>query len=235
MNQRFSREYFTFQGLKYFQSDSVSLGKKPEIIFTSGIHGDEQSVIPKLFLLWQKYQEELPPSLFIPVLSQFACAAGTRENLEGEDFNRIFNRSPLPREASRARRIMELVSGARLLVSVHQDSSLSRKNYIYSEGKQIARKALNRWRRGVFTAGGTTLSNLDDREDPSLGMLARDGYIFHGNSKRTPEMFESMAVNHEFVEQAITIEVPTKATDKAQTDYLESMMSMILLCDIGDI
>ncbi len=221
--------YHELDGLKYFSNQPDPHLVKPEIIVVSGIHGDETPVVIELYLLLLQIWHELPPTVFVPIVSTLAAQAGTRLNPSGEDLNRIMDQSPLSFEAYRAQRFMRLFGPARLLLSVHQDSDLAKHLYLYTEGMEIPLLLLNRWRRELFTGGYLTLSNLDDPNDKVLGMLARDGYIHHRDSHKTPQMFESWAVNSGLVDQAITAEIPLKTTARHRHNMMKATLHAFLL------
>jgi len=217
------QKYHTFDGLPYISNREVTPGFRPELMFVSGIHGDELDIVTALFLALSEKQNELPPFIYFPILSQLASRAGTRRSPDGEDLNRLFDRSPLPREASRAQALMRLFGPVRQLFSLHQDNDLSNHAYFYAEGKPIDLRYLNAWRKKLFLNNYRGLSGLDDPNDPALALLAHEGYIYHPNSIQTPQMFESWAVNSGLAEQAITYEVPTKSNRKEKRDFVEAM------------
>ena len=97
----------------------------------TGMHGDEQGVIPSVKDVLDSHLPQLKSLLYIPEVSPSAVKLGTRTNAQGNDINRSFIEGTLDEEA---RLIMEIVRSYEpaLCVSMHEDSE---RLYIYDAGE----------------------------------------------------------------------------------------------------
>jgi len=81
-------------------------GKNPNLLISSGMHGDEYQVIDLVFKYLRKNYRELPDFLYIPHLSPSAVKKGTRKNKFGHDLNRSFLKRATDKEALTVKRIL---------------------------------------------------------------------------------------------------------------------------------
>lgn len=219
-------EYQSHHRLKFFPVQGQKAGQRAELLVVSGIHGNEDSVIPHLFRVLHHARAVLPAHIYIPVMSQLAVNAGSRCRPDGIDLNRAFTMTDAPEEVQQAKDFAHTHGPFRTVLSVHEDDELP-DSYAYIEGNPIRDRRLAAWRAAVAHYGHKLHTGYDDVTDPALGMWVENGHVHSSRPDLTPQMFESWMVVNGFAEQAITLEVPTSASDKAKAQLVTAALALL--------
>jgi hypothetical protein len=211
--------------LPYYQS-----GKKPEILFVSGIHGDEYGVIPYVKKALKKYGKHIPPYMYIPQASKTAVAQKTRRNEDDVDINRHFFSGTSVEEVVR---IQTLVSQFRFsyTVTFHEDRD-EKRFYMYDMGGvlhethffDVLKNELKKL--GIFLLDG-----IDDPNDPILGHRFLEGYcaLVHGGQIPENGTLEQWLITHSITKQVLAVEVPGKVSTLYKDKIVDTFFRQIIL------
>ncbi len=196
----------------------------PQVLITSGIHGDESSIIP---LLAQQVlsSSELQPFVFIPILSPTAFALHTRHNGQGRDLNRSFGENMVLEEAVAIDKIVQKLAPFELLISFHEDNDATAA-YLYEGTHTPYGSKIREWQRKLPELGIELFSGIDDPGD-SLCAEFEDGYhhTIPGNDKFR-SMFEVWVEHKGYVGRHLTIEVPGKATLEVKKKVIQASLEI---------
>jgi len=219
---------YRHKNLVYFLS-----GAKPNLLLLSGTHGDEYESIRAIGECLRKYQNSLPPFLYIPFVSPSAVKLQTRKNKAGLDINRTFLAKSKDRETEN---VMEIVSRYRfnLCVTFHEDPE-QKDFYLYDSGSVTA-KDWKIFKKRLKGLGVGMLNGVDDATDPILGNRFEDGYKAFLTDKSSPASdgegdgtFWSWAVAKGLVKKVMTPEVPGKLPIKTKGKVVEAFFQEIII------
>ena len=194
--------------LDYFVSpESKNPGK---LWLSSGIHGDEFSVIAPLRELVEVWASRLPSTIFVPIISPTAAATVTRNNHFDHDLNRMFGTGILDSEVMATEKLVRAAGPFDLAVSFHEDIEFDLA-YLLDAGEPFYKLELQAWQNGLRAGGLKLLDGLDDIENLTMALEFISGYQ---QEIIVPEsgLFEYWIVREKLAKRSLTIEVPTAAT-----------------------
>lgn len=193
-------QYNTQYTIPYFIS-----GDNPKLLITTGTHGDEFHVIPKVEQVINELAQELPKFMYIPEISPSAVKAKSRKNGFGNDMNRNFGNLMDP-ESIALKQILSKLTGT-LGISFHQDFEFP-KFYVYDTHTMDV-DDLEDLRSQVRTLGVPLYSGIDQIEDPMLGNRVVDGYVGGMGAPSEAGLFiEDWAMNYGYISRFFTFEIP---------------------------
>lgn len=205
-------------------------GKNPKLLIHSGTHGDEYLVTDFVSEAVLKYKKELPPFIFVPIVSPSAVERKTRVNESGTDMNRGFFSDSLDPEVQAN---IEIVKKEKfdLFVSFHEDWEFS-DYYIYDWGYSKTKNELvlkhNRWLKdnsvGLF-------NGVDDPLDLALGYEFVEGYnksIHLGNDKDSG-IISDWILNREISKEYLLPEIPQRLSREKKKMIVDSFFSDVIL------
>jgi len=185
--------------------------KKPgKLWISSGIHGDESSVISPLRELVLAWTDQLPDLVFVPQISQSAFELKTRNNHFGHDLNRMFGSGIKDPELVTTEQLVKLEGPFDLVVSFHEDIEFDLA-YFFDTGEPFYELELKTWQEKLRNGGIKLLDGLDDLENLVLAREFISGYHQEISSPITG-LFECWVVSEKLAKRSLTIEVPTAAT-----------------------
>lgn len=204
-------------------------GVKPSLEVDTGMHGDEQGVIPSVKDVLGSHLPQLETLLYIPEVSPSAVKLGTRKNAQGHDINRTFIEGTSDQEASLTMDIIRRLEPA-VCVSFHEDPE---KLYIYDAGELSLEgsKSLATLREEVRTLGIPLLSGMDDEADPALGIDFSKGYRHFRLETQTGDkgFFGSWALSHGLAKRALTIEIPANLEPGLKDKVVDSVFRNLVI------
>lgn len=207
-------------------------GSTPQILFTSGTHGDEYEIIEPLTQLLSKLARRLPNYLYLPEVSPSAVAAKTRLNSENLDLNRnFFNHS----KSFEARSVMELLKKYHFQhsFSFHEDPEYF-DFYLYDISAQpLPAAIITNLQIAIRAFGISLLNGYDDESDDQLKYIFREGYRFFpvvAPATNTHGMLsEWMFAENLLTNRFITFEIPGKLTPQQKTQLTELIFTHLIL------
>jgi len=195
----------------------------------TGMHGDEQGVIPSVKDVLDSHLPQLKSLLYIPEVSPSAVKLGTRTNAQGNDINRSFIEGTLDEEA---RLIMEIVRSCEpaLCVSMHEDPE---RLYIYDAGELSLEgsESLATLREEVQTLGVSLLSGMDDEADAALRTVFSNGYRHFPLATQIKDkgFFGSWALSSGLAQRAITVEIPANLEPGLKNKVVDSVFRNLVI------
>lgn len=205
-------------------------GENPKLLIHSGTHGDEYEVIDIVKKCVLKYEGKLPDFVYVPVVSPSAVGAKTRMNNNGSDLNRIFFSDSDDIE------VQENIKAIKdykfdLMVSFHEDPELPF-YYIYDEGtdKNETEKVIKHNQK-LQSMGINLLNDVDDPNDPILGIEFVNGYrkFVVSDEFKNSGMITSWAISNNIVKDTLVPEIPGKADLKQKELIIDSFFTDILI------
>jgi hypothetical protein len=209
--------------LEYYQK-----GDNPQLLITSGMHGDESETSHLLYnYVYENYQR-LPEFLYIPFLSPSAVAATFRQNDYGHDLNRSFTDNITDPEALQ---ITKLLGSCHfdLVVDFHEDKDRTSGFYMFDEvlaAKQII--GYSKAQNNLHAVGLRMFNGVEDMEDPNLGFTITDGYIQLTLSQLNPNagFMSYWLLTHQISDRVFTIELPKKAKPQAKSNIFPIILDL---------
>lgn len=214
-----------YQGLMYYQS-----GERPELLIVSGLHGDEQSIIPCIKKALKTHQPKLRSYFYIPYASPEACVSKTRRNADGIDINRHFFENTTVNEVKRVQSLLAPFHFS-CCVTFHEDPQESR-FYLYDSGSFLhTTDLLSPLKKKFQQLGVSLLSGIDDAEDPLLGHTVEEGYHAVQPGKKTQDdgTLEAWVLNHLIAQYVLTPEVPGKVFKALKDKIVDVLFSHIII------
>ncbi|PWU24002.1 hypothetical protein C5B42_01105 [Candidatus Cerribacteria bacterium 'Amazon FNV 2010 28 9'] len=199
----------------------------PKLLVVSGLHGDEAGVIEPLFLHLTTQEKELPPTLFIPVMSPSAFERKQRKNKHGNDVNRIFGLNTGDTEEQVASSIVKAHAPYNLVVSFHEDHEYSQV-YVYDVGTTPCEPDISSWRNAIHALSLDLLNGIDDPSDADLGYRFEEGYNHELAAKNSGE-FEHWVIQENFAPRSLTLEIPAHATSYQKRGAIEATLQHLIL------
>lgn len=204
-------------------------GEKPQLLISSGIHGDEYEIIEFVKKAIERNCDDLPPLLFIPAMSPSAVEQKTRHNKENLDLNRHFYANS-PSVESKA--VQGLLSNHNFLhtISFHEDPAQD-KFYLYDSGLLTNLRNFSEFKSQIAHIGVSLLNGIDDPEDPLLGHNVSDGYvsISPGKFLKNSGPFETWLINQVISQRVIAPEIPGKLSSGLKRQIVGLFFKEIVL------
>jgi hypothetical protein len=205
-------------------------GNMPRLLIHSGTHGDEYEVVDLVSKYIEAHANELPDFLYVPQVSPSAILLRTRNNLRGDDLNRIFMKGS---EDQEVKTNMKLLSGKRfeLFVTFHEDP-VEERFYIYDCGlgeKSLTQEILNNLLVKVEGLGVELLNGVDDPDDPRLGFEFVGGYRYFDCNDISEDsgMIEYWLLNRQIVTICWCVEVPGLLPVEKKREIVELVMAEV--------
>lgn len=215
--------YGTVQ-LTYF-----SHGKKPILLFQSGIHGDEYEVIDSLEKSIEKYLLQLPSFTYVPKVSPSAVAQKTRHNKNGVDINRSFYDEA---EDEEVKANIQLVSNYQFetCYSFHEDPEETH-FYLYDTGVLTDSIKRSKLLTSIKNMRVELLTGLDDPRDPALGFEFREGYGYYSyiDHMRKHGMFAGWAISKGVVKNEVMFEIPGKVDKQVKDKLVDIIFETVIV------
>ena len=179
-----------------------------------------------------KYEQNLPPFLFIPSVSPSATNLKTRINKDGVDINRNFFDDSKIEEA---RAVMEIVKNLRLntMINFHEDPEYM--DFYFYDGFGInieGTSTLSALRQGVKQLGIGLLNGVDDPSDKALGYEFINGYRYFSPSslkKNKYGMFGTWACSKRIINRSIVPEVPGRLPQPMKDRLVRLVFEKLLI------
>ncbi len=205
-------------------------GVKPvSLQVDTGMHGDEQGIIPSVRDVLNSNLPQLETLLYIPEVSPSAVKLGTRTNAQGNDINRSFIEGTADQEAQLAMDIIRSLEPA-VCVSFHEDPE---RLYIYDAGGLSLEGSghLAILRDEVQTLGVPLLSGVDDGSDPALGMDFSKGYRHFPLETQTQDkgFFGSWALSQGLTKRTMTVEIPANLAPGLKDKVVDSVFRNLVI------
>lgn len=161
---------------KILDTEYFVWGDQPQLLLTSGMHGDEIQVTRVLKKYIEPNYQKLPSFVYIPMISRTACAIGSRRNENRKDLNRSFISGTSEREVQA---VMQIVSSYKfnLAIDFHEDRDRTTSFYLYDNCGRIETPAWKRITQKMAKIGVSMYEGWDDPEDPDLGHKVKQGYL----------------------------------------------------------
>ena len=219
--------------LPYYQS-----GSNPEVLFVSGIHGDEYGVIPFVKKALEKYGKRLPPYLYIPQASKTAVASKTRRNKDNVDINRHFFNDTSVIEVTTIQSLVQRFQFS-YTVTFHEDTD-EKRFYLYDMGSFLHTTSFFDSLKGDLKKFGVPLlDGIDDPNDPILGHRFLEGYCALMPGEQIPEngTLEQWLISHIITEQVLAVEVPGKVSTTLKDKIVDAFFRHIIipLCPVSTV
>lgn len=210
--------------IKYFVK-----GENPTLLIHSGTHGDESGVIESVKLAVNKYENQLPEFIFVPMVSPSAVKRKTRENIDGVDMNRSFYDGCRIPEVQANMEIMKGMSFD-MMISFHEDTDADAKFYLYDiRGSNLGNtEKWKHFKNEVIASGFELLTGLDDPADPKLSYLFVDGYR-HFNLGDVKEALSYWAADHRIIKKSLEPEIPTHLTREKKNELVDLIFRHFLI------
>lgn len=211
-------------GFEYFVK-----GSDPKLLIHSGTHGDEFDVIDVVREAVEKYEEQLPDFIYVPVVSPSAVKQKSRFNLNEKDMNRIFFNDSSDIEVKEN---MKVISGNKfdLFVSFHEDPE-AYEYYIYDEGLDFKKSEnILKNNKNLVDLGVKLLNGVDDPNDPHLGIEFVDGYrkFVVTDDHVNTGMISSWSLSEGLVKDTLVPEIPGKASMKEKALIVDTFFKDVL-------
>lgn len=205
-------------------------GEKPKLLIHSGTHGDEAEVTDFVMEAIVKYEDQLPPFIFVPKVTPSGIAQKTRKNNQGHDMNREFFTESKDEEVQAN---IEIILGKQfeIFVSFHEDPELA-EYYLYDVGFGKQRNELVLKHNELMKKQGVELlTGIDDVEDTSLGFHFEEGY----NKMEFPEgepddgTISAWVLNRKIAKDYLLPEIPGKASREIKKYIVDSFFTEVIL------
>lgn len=224
MYHRTTMELASYGGIRYYIK-----GLSPKLLIVSGIHGDEQSIIPVITNYLAGNDLTLPDFLFVPKVSKSAVENNTRINMYGHDLNRKFYDGSDDEEANSIINLLKQYSFD-LSLDIHEDTEFYA-FYFYDSG-ELSNKELDKY-RGLFTRKQMKLfSGIDDPQDPALHYTVLNGYVPHARSSHPNTLYDGTffdwVISSNVSKRALTLEIPGKVSGEEKEKIIHLFFTFIL-------
>lgn len=205
-------------------------GENPKLLIHSGTHGDEYEVTDFVTEAIFKYENELPPFIFVPVVSPSAVERKTRVNESGTDMNRgFFSDSKDPEVQAN----IEIIKNHKfdLFVSFHEDWEFS-EYYIYDWGYSKTKNELvlkhNQW---LKNNGIGLFNGVDDPLDLALGYEFVEGYnkSAHVEKDKDDGIISDWILNRKVSKEYLLPEIPQQLSREKKDMIVDSFFSEVIL------
>lgn len=186
-------------------------GENPKLLIHSGTHGDEYEIIDIVKDCVEKYKNNLPDFIFVPIVSPSAVMNKTRINGNRHDLNRIFFSDSTDIEVLEN---IKILNGHKfdLFVSFHEDPEFH-DYYVYDEGLGLEEsKRVLEHNKKIKGLGINLLNGVDDPNDSHLGTHFVEGYkkfVVAKDIKKTG-MISSWAISEGITVETLVPEIPGK-------------------------
>lgn len=210
---------------KIFDTEYFVWGDHPQLLLTSGMHGDEIQTARVLKKYIELNYQKLPSFIYIPIISKSACAIGSRRNENRKDLNRNFINGTSEKEALA---VMKIVSGHKfdLAIDFHEDRDRTTSFYLYDNCGRIEAAAWKRMTQKMAKIGVTMYEGWDDPEDPDLGHRVKQGYLPVTIDQLKPDMgfMSGWLIRNGASPRVIDPEVPGKASLETKKKIVETLL-----------
>ena len=206
-------------------------GDNPQILFLSGMHGDEYESGAILEEFIKKQREYLPEFLYIPRVSPSAVASGSRLNAYGNDINRQFDSVTQDKEALNVMRLLSKYSFD-LVLDIHEDPEQKDAFYLYDSGGMSASE-LETYKTCVQSTTCDLFTGIDDPGDTTLGCTIEEGYYsFRPNWKHDGSVDEGFSskwmIRNGIAKRVFTLEIPGKAKALLKQSLVEQVVPFLM-------
>jgi predicted deacylase len=160
-----------------------SRNKGPTILITAGIHGNEKAGPYAIYSYIKKHTPPYNLNLFLmPIINQHGFNNNNRENKQGRDLNRAFNKNIENDETDRLEKLIDKISPD-LVVNLHEDNTHDG-CYIYIPYEDMRKDA------------EMILKNVEKimprcKDDSIFGDVSDDGIILQSECKPKPKNHNS--------------------------------------------
>lgn len=205
-------------------------GDNPKLLVHTGTHGDEFEVIDIVKKTLEKYENKLPPFLFVPRVSPTAVELKSRKNKWGHNLNRdFFSNSEDPEVAAN----IQITKDHKfdLFVSIHEDWEFP-EYYIYDWGYSKEKNKLVLKHNTYLKERGVELySGVDDPRDVNLQHVFVEGYnkAIHKQSGSDEGFISSWILNRNLARDYLLPEIPMQATPKVKEFIVDTFFRDVVV------
>lgn len=204
-------------------------GENPKLLIHSGTHGDEYEVTDFVIETILKYEKDLPPFIYVPVVSPSAVERKTRVNESGTDMNRRFFTDSNDPEVQAN---IEIIKNQKfdLFISFHEDHEFEKEYYVYDVGQDKHENNLVlRHNQLLSTKGILLLNRIDSHDDPNLGYLFVDGYRKFVHKNNVDHGIAGWILDRGIAREYLMPEIPMRANSEVKKMIVDSFFSEVIL------
>jgi len=210
-------------------------GENPTLLIHAGTHGDESESIGFVRKAVEKYEDNLPDFVFVPVVSPSSVRNKTRLNENGFDLNRIFFSDSKELEVIENIKVLNDYKFD-LFVSFHEDPG-SNEYYIYdavvahdSGFKTEESERVKKHNLKLKNMGIKLLTGVDDTEDVDLGYEFKEGYrkFIETHADLTNGMITVWSMLEKNVQTCLTPEIPGQLSLKQKELIIDTFFKDVL-------
>lgn len=209
-------------------------GKNPQLLISSGIHGDECQTISSVSKAIQNNLVRLPSFIYIPIAAPSAVRKQTRINDRGQDVNRGFLDNS---QVDESKAIMNIIGSHtfNLNVSFHEDPGLA-EFYVYDNLSKNEKRDISpiykQFKQTLIGIGIDLFNGIDDPTDPDLGYMFSDGYAaitYADSHKKEDGQLETWITQHNISLRSFNPEIPGTFEQKQKDELVEAIFAELIV------